>query len=164
MSSKRDARRIVRGLVLTMTASIAVTASNATVAQANFADPAYIKRLPQYCQDRRDPERWKRWREYLGPVYIHIHHYCSGIYTELKAKETLDKRKLDELAGQTAHQMAYVSPYCDPTCVIYADLHRRWAWALSVQGNSVEARKHIEMMKAARPTGVRPPANPAVPR
>ena len=45
--------------------------------------------LPQYCKDRakgtQSPE-WTRWRGTFGEAYIHMHHYCMGLYAEQQAK------------------------------------------------------------------------------
>lgn len=112
------------------------------------------KVLPQYCQDRLDKTgRWTRWKDYFGPAYIHMHHYCGGIYAEFKAQMTMDKKKRANWVREIIVQMNYVSPYCDPSCPVYADLHRRWAWALAEQGRHDEAAKHMQLMAAARKGG-----------
>ena len=109
------------------------------------------KILPKYCQDRLDKHgRWTKWRDYFGPVYVHMHHYCSGIYGELMAQQTIDKKKREYWVRQAVSEMNYVSPHCDPSCVLYADLHRRLAWGLSQQGRHEEATKHYQLMGAAK--------------
>jgi len=108
--------------------------------------------LPQYCVDRLDKNgAWKNWRDYFGNVYIRMHHYCNGLYAEIRAKQTQDKRKRNFWLNQVIGEMRYVSQNCDPTCVVYAELHQRWAWALRQQGKSSEAMAQMQLMMKAQP-------------
>lgn len=154
-------KRIVHGATAVLVVlGLLVSTGRTFAAEAEWRQSINSRILPQYCQDRLDPERWKKWRDYFGPAYIHMHHYCSGLYAEIKAKATIDRKKRNEWLAQVVGEMTYVSRACDPACVIYADLHRRWAWALSAQGHSAEAAKHLELMKAARPRAGPTPAVP----
>ena len=110
--------------------------------------------LPQYCKDRvkgsQSPE-WSKWRSTFGEAYIHIHHYCSGLFAEQKAKSTLNQRERDNWLGSVVSQMNYVSGACNTGCVIYPELHTRWGWALSEQGQVAEAMQHYQLaIKAKR--------------
>lgn len=103
--------------------------------------------LPQYCQDRLDEDgAWQQWRSHFGPLFIHMHHYCGGLYAEQKARTIFDKRKRAYWVREVIVQMRYVSRHCDTSCPLYDDLHRRWAWALSLQGNHAEAAQHLGLV------------------
>jgi len=102
--------------------------------------------LPQYCKDRakgsQSPE-FGKWRRTFGEAFIHMHHYCSGIYAENKARASSDKRH--KWLGVVAHQMGYVSNHCKKGCVLYPELHSRWGWALGEQRKFTDAIKHYQL-------------------
>ncbi len=85
-------------------------------------------------------------------MYIHIHHYCSGIYAEYKVKTTLDQRARKRWLRLLISQMQYVSNRCQAGCILYPELHTRWGWALSEQGQPVEAINHYQLAIRAKPT------------
>ena len=109
--------------------------------------------LPQYCKDRvkgsQSPE-WSKWRSTFGEAYIHIHHYCSGLFAEQKAKSSLNQRERDNWLGSVVSQMNYVSGACDTGCVIYPELHTRWGWALGEQGQTSAAIRHYQLAYKAK--------------
>lgn len=106
--------------------------------------------LPQYCQDRLDKNgKWQNWRAHFGQVFIHMHHYCGGVYAEYKAKTALNKRQRERWLRETIVQMRYVSPHCGRECVVFEELHRRWAWALTQQGKMAEATEHLRLIGSA---------------
>ena len=110
--------------------------------------------LPQYCKDRakgKNSSEWAKWRKTFGDTYIHMHHYCAGVFAEQKAKSELDKSKRDRWLMSVVSQMKYVSGACDTGCVLYPELHTRWGWALSEQGKNAEAIQHYQLaLKAKR--------------
>jgi tetratricopeptide (TPR) repeat protein len=109
--------------------------------------------LPQYCKDRakgsQSPE-FSKWRNTFGDAYIHIHHYCSGIHAEQKAKNILNKGEKDYWLGRVLHQMKYVSGSCNKGHVLYPELHTRWGWALGEQGQVGEAIRHYQLAIQAK--------------
>ena len=106
--------------------------------------------LPQYCKDRA-AGRDEKWRNTFGEAYIHMHHYCSGVYAEQKAKSTLNQRERVNWLGKVVSQMRYVSSACNTGCVLYPELHTRWGWALSERGQTAEAVQHYQLaLKAKR--------------
>ena len=110
--------------------------------------------LPPYCKDRakgvQSPE-FSKWRNTFGDAYIHMHHYCSGIHAEQKAKNILNKGEQDYWLGRVVHQMKYVSGSVNTGHVLYPDLHTRWGWVLSEQGQIAEAMQHYQLaIKAKR--------------
>lgn len=80
-----------------------------------------------------------------------MHHYCAGVYAEKKARTTSDRNKRRHWLGQITHQMRYVSGPCQPGCVLYPELHSRWAWALGKQGQLGEAIKHYQLAIQVNP-------------
>jgi len=134
--------------------------------ESEWRKPENAAALPQYCRDRLDKEgRWKKWKDYFGKVYGHMHHYCGGVYAETRAKTTVKKRERDMWLHATVSEMRYVARYCDRDCVLYHDLYRRWAWALGEQGKTAEAAQKLQMLNAvprvAPMPGSAPTAAPA---
>jgi tetratricopeptide (TPR) repeat protein len=106
--------------------------------------------LPQYCKDRA-AGRNEKWRRTFGEAHIHIHHYCSGIFAEQKAKSVLNKGERARWLSKVVQQMSYVSGSCNTGHVLYPDLHTRWGWALSEQGQIAEAMQHYQLAIQAKP-------------
>jgi tetratricopeptide (TPR) repeat protein len=109
--------------------------------------------LPQYCKDRakgnQSPE-WTKWRGTFGEAFVHMHHYCSGIFAEKKARSVMNKHERANWLGQVVGQMKYVSGSCNAGCVIYPELHSRWGWALGKQGQTAGAIKHYQLALQAK--------------
>jgi hypothetical protein len=154
----------MRSPLLLVLAVTALSASDGARATDPWRKQAAM--LPRYCQDRVDwtspNSPWQRWHKFFGSAAIHMSHYCNGIYSEMMAKATSEKRERDRYVRVVAQEMAYVSAGCDPKCVIYADLHKRWAWALTQQGKFAESMQHTQLANAAPPTVIpaSPPAGP----
>ena len=111
--------------------------------------------LPQYCKDRAkgfNSAEWAKWRGTMGKAFIHVHHYCAGIYAEQKARSTIDQRQTKNWLGHVIKQMAYVSKNCSSKCVLYPELHSRWGWALAEGGQPSEAIGHFQLAIRAKPT------------
>lgn len=111
--------------------------------------------LPQYCKDRAkgmQSSAFKKWRGTFGKAAIHIHHYCSGVYSEQQAKSALNKSERAYLLGEVVSQMRYMSSACDSKCALYPELHTRWGWALSEQGQIADAIKHYQLAIKAKQT------------
>lgn len=145
---------------------VIATLSLCGFSSASFATDEWRKdawMLPKYCQDRVDwsnpASPWHKWHGYFGNVAIHMSHYCNGVHGELMAKQTVDNVKRNLYVAKAADEMAYVSPNCDQKCVVYAELHRRWAWALMQQGKFTEAMKHTRLAESSpqAPIPVVPP-------
>jgi tetratricopeptide (TPR) repeat protein len=112
------------------------------------------KLLPQYCKDRAkgiNSAEFAKWRGTLGETFIHIHHYCSGIYAEQKARSTVDQQKRKRFLRTVKHEMQYVSRHCSKKCALYPELHNRWGWALVADGQPGEAIGHFNLAIQANP-------------
>ena len=112
--------------------------------------------LPQYCKDRAKAVggnlgEWEKWRGVFGELYIHMHHYCNGLYAETKAKTTLDRNERDKWLRSVKGEMAYVGKHCNSRCVLYPELHTRWGWALGKSGQFADAIQHLKMAINAKP-------------
>jgi tetratricopeptide (TPR) repeat protein len=79
-----------------------------------------------------------------------MHHYCSGIHAEQKAKNILNKGERAYWLGRVVHQRSYVSGSCNTGHVLYPELHTRWGWALSEQGQTAEAMQHYQLAIQAK--------------
>jgi tetratricopeptide (TPR) repeat protein len=110
--------------------------------------------LPQYCKDRakgsQSPE-WSKWRRTFGEVFIHMHHYCNGVYAEQKARSTIDKQERNRRLSSAIGEMQYVGKHCHTGCVIYPELHSRWGWALGEKGQYADAIQHYQLAIKAKP-------------
>jgi tetratricopeptide (TPR) repeat protein len=109
--------------------------------------------LPQYCKDRakgsQSPE-WAKWSGTFGEAFIHMHHYCAGIFAEQKAKSAPNQHERANWLVKVLSQMKYVSGSCNAGCAIYPELHTRWGWALGRQGQTAEAIKHYQLAFQAK--------------
>ena len=110
--------------------------------------------LPPYCQDRakgwQTPE-YMKWRKTFGDVFAHMHHYCSGIYAEQKARSTINQRERQRWIRAVIGDMEYVSNHCPSNCVFYPELHSRWGWALGTSGQVAEAVEHFQLSIRKKP-------------
>jgi len=109
--------------------------------------------LPQYCKDRAQSKKnfEKKWHSTFGEASLDIHHYCAGIYAEHQAKSSSSKGDRTRELGLVIHQMGYCSNRCKEHCVLYPELHTRWAWALGESGQADEAIKHYQLAIHAKP-------------
>ncbi|MDB4409752.1 tetratricopeptide repeat protein [Gammaproteobacteria bacterium] len=110
--------------------------------------------LPQYCKDRVkgiSSAEFNKWRGTFGEVYIHIHHYCGGLYAEQKARSTINQQERSSWLGNVIGEMRYVGGHCGPGCVLYPELQSRWGWALGEQGQLGEAIQHYQLAIKAKP-------------
>ena len=109
--------------------------------------------LPQYCKDRAADKKLflKKWRKTFGEASIHMHHYCGGVYAEQQARSATSSGARQKLLGTVIHQMGYVSNHCPTGCVLYPELHTRWAWALGEKGQAGEAIKHYNLVLKSQP-------------
>ena len=110
--------------------------------------------LPQYCKDRakgKNSSEWAKWRKTFGNVSIHMHHYCSGIYAEKKAKSTINQQERNRWLEGVIGEMQYVGRHCNTRCVIYPELHTRQGWALGESGQVSEAIGQFQLAIKAKP-------------
>ena len=110
--------------------------------------------LPQYCKDRAKGSRsaeWTKWRRNFGDAYIHMHHYCSGVYAEQKARTTVDQQERNRRLATVIGQMQYVERHCHTGCVLYPELHTRLGWALGESGQVSEAIEQLQLAIKAKP-------------
>ena len=110
--------------------------------------------LPQYCKDRakgtNSPE-WTKWRSTFGEVFIHMHHYCNGVYAEQKAKIAINQQQRNSWLGSVIGEMQYVGKHCNTRCVLYPDLHTRLGWAFGERGQFFEAIQQLQLAIKAKP-------------
>lgn len=124
------------------------------LAVANSGWQQNTQLLPQYCKDRAQGSQspvWKKWQKTFGEAFIHMHHYCNGIYAEKMAITTIDRQERNRLLEGVIGEMQYVGKHCNARCVIYADLHTRQGWALGETGQVSEAIGHFQLAIKAKP-------------
>lgn len=110
--------------------------------------------LPSYCAYRATVGKAGGTERYplLKGIWVHIHHYCDGLYSMFQARTELDARKKKDWLARAARNFHYVSRYCTPAkCVIYPELHTLWGWVLGEQGDMTAAVNHLEKAIRAKP-------------
>jgi len=144
-------------ITLFLVCCISIAWQNLSAAEELESDTQWRKDtllLPQYCKDRakgiNSPE-FTRWRATIGDVYVHIHHYCGGIYAEQKAKSSIDPKERKRWLRDVIGQMQYVSNHCSSKCALYPELQTRWGWALAEDGQPAEAIMHFQLAIRAKP-------------
>ena len=110
--------------------------------------------LPQYCKDRarggQSPE-FSKWRRTFGDAYIHMHHYCNGVYAEKKARSTINQQERSRWLGAVIGEMQYVGRHCGAGCSLYPELHSRMGWALGKNGQVAEAIEQFQLVIKVKP-------------
>lgn len=143
----------MRGILFLIFGLLIVQAQNSAIARESWRNDTAM--LPQYCQDRAKGHTkgpFTKWRKVFGKTYVHVHHYCSGIYAEYKSKGMVNGRARDKWLSAVVNEMSYVSRNCGVGCVLYPELHTRWGRALGEQGNVSEAIQHFRLAIKAKPT------------
>ena len=110
--------------------------------------------LPQYCKDRAkggQSAEFVKWRGTLGDAFIHMHHYCNGLYAEHKARSTIDQRERSSWLGALIGEMQYVGRNCSASCPLYSELHTRLGWALGENDQIAEAIGQFQLVIKAKP-------------
>jgi tetratricopeptide (TPR) repeat protein len=139
-------------LLIFVTVGLYVPWQNLAIAQEGWRQGT--KLLPQYCKDRAkgfQSAEFAKWRGTLGEAYIHVHHYCDGIYSENKARVTINQKERKRWLGNVKGQMKYVARHCSVNCPLYPELHTRWGWALAAKGQTFEAVRHFQLAIQAKP-------------
>jgi len=147
--------RIHPGILMSLSIVLTgMTLSGQAAAAKEDGWQQHLNQLPAYCAERAKPGGVNRKSKYpaLRSVWIHMHHYCKGIYAEMKAKGMPNGRQRNNFLGVLNTQMAYVGRNCKRNnCVLYPELHTRWGWGLSESGQPGEAVKHYQAAIKARP-------------
>jgi hypothetical protein len=110
--------------------------------------------LPPYCKDRakgsQSPE-WEKWRNTFGEAFIHIHHYCDGVYAEKMAQITANPRERSRWLKIVIGEMKYVGSHCRASCVLFPELHTRMGWAFGESGEVGDAIGQFRLVIQTRP-------------
>jgi tetratricopeptide (TPR) repeat protein len=144
----------MRAIILIFVGTIGLSVPWQYLAAASPEWKQNTQLLPQYCKDaakRHQSGEYNKWRGTLGEAFIHMNHYCDGIYAEQKAKTAYDQNERKRWLQTVKHQMRYVSNHCSESCVLYPDLHTRLGWALGADGQYTEAIKHFQLAIGAKP-------------
>lgn len=124
------------------------------LAAANAEWKQNTQLLPQYCKDRAkggQSREFNKWRRTFGEAFIHMHHYCNGVYAEQKARSAINQQERNRWLGSVTGEMRYVGRHCDTRCVLYPELHTRLGWALGESGQVAEAIGQFQLAIKAKP-------------
>lgn len=121
-------------LIITLFQYTAITHAQVTYTESDYA------LLPPYCKPRlnmRDTDQAtiKRWKSNLGPMWIHIHHYCWGINSLNKAQamfggDRSQKNQRKRLLQSVIPNMNYVIDRAPPNFVLLPEFHFKKGEAL----------------------------------
>ncbi|CAL1239285.1 protein of unknown function [Candidatus Methylocalor cossyra] len=106
-------------------------------------------KLPPFCKARASgPESatYKLWEQRLGPNFLHVHHYCSGLDWVNKAHSTLDRRKSREWLETALGGFQYMEDQCSSpeTFVLMPEILTNKARVLVELGRMPEAAQYFE--------------------
>ena len=110
--------------------------------------------LPQYCKDRAKGSHsaeWEKWRSTFGEAFIHMHHYCDGVYAEKMAKITIDQGERNRWLKFVIGEMKYVESHCHANCVLFPELHTRMGWAYGERGDVSDAISQFQLVIKTQP-------------
>ena len=139
-------------IILLFVVGFSIAWQNMAVASEEWRQNTQL--LPQYCKDRAkglQSAEFNKWRGTFGEAFVHMHHYCDGVYAEQKARSTINPQERARWLRTVLHEMQYVGKHCQARCVLYPELHSRWGWALGASGQPVEAVKHFQLAIRAKP-------------
>jgi tetratricopeptide (TPR) repeat protein len=139
-------------IILLFLIGISIPWHNLTAASSDWRQNTQL--LPPYCKDRAKglhSAEFKKWRRTLGDAFIHMHHYCSGVFAEQEARSTINQQERQRWLRTVLGEMQYVSNHCSAKCGLYPELHSRWGWALGASGQPAEALKHFQLVIRAKP-------------
>jgi tetratricopeptide (TPR) repeat protein len=116
-----------------------------------------IKLMPPYCAARlhKDPSQEARWKQALGPDYLHSHHLCYGVGFINRAYAARSNRKRKSAADAAVGELNYVISHASPSFSLMPDVYMNRGIAYTMLKKSGPAiadfRKSIEL----QPTLVR---------
>ncbi|PKM13522.1 MAG: hypothetical protein CVV13_00985 [Gammaproteobacteria bacterium HGW-Gammaproteobacteria-3] len=77
--------------------------------------------LPPYCKarssDSKSPE-YQLWQKRLGSGFLHIHHYCAGLFTRDIANRTTNRNDKKSALKVAVGEMQYVFDHASPSFVL----------------------------------------------
>lgn len=122
----------------------------------SWSKPQNLVFLPPFCTVKANngpKAEITKWDKILGGnIFMHLHHYCGGVFAEFKAKETVGQSSQAGWLAEIIKQMKYVSGPCNtPKCRLYPELHTRWGWALAEQGNAGDAVREYQLSIKGNP-------------
>lgn len=106
------------------------------------ATAAEMLGLPEFCQLRfkwgPESTEFSKWKNILGPEYLHAHHYCEGLI-DLMRVATVAKHKQGMLDSARANFYYVLQRVQNPKFVLLPDLYYRLAIVSKEEGKISEA-------------------------
>jgi tetratricopeptide (TPR) repeat protein len=118
--------------------------------EADFA------RLPPYCNARLrgTPEDKRLWEKKLGPDFLHVHHYCSGLNYINHAHGTFDKKIRARLLETSLGAFQYMEDKARPSFVLMPEILVKKGDALRLLDRKVEAAQYYHKALRLNPRHV----------
>lgn len=112
-----DTRETVNIYFKLFVMALIVAINGLAVEAPRAADQRFSERdvamLPDFCRYRMDqganPDEYARYERLIGPMFLHVHHYCYGLaYTNQAKLRRVSQRDRDHLLSQSITEFQYV--------------------------------------------------------
>jgi len=114
--------------------------------------------LPAYCKARmQNPKsaEYKMWNQRLPGGFLHVHHYCAGLYTTYLANRITDRQKIRQVLRQVVDEFEYVEKHASQNFILMPEVLVKKGRALERldrDGEAVNAyRKSIRLNRKYAP-------------
>lgn len=138
--------------ILLIIVGLSLPLHNLAAASAEWKQNTQL--LPQYCKDRAkggQSREFNKWRRTFGDAFIHMHHYCNGVYAEQMSRKTINQQERNRWLASVIGEMQYVGRHCNSRCALYPELHTRLGWALGESGQVADAIGQLRLVIKAKP-------------
>lgn len=154
MSIQADSssRTVHRRDVVTL---LALTFAIVPPAQAAYPrTPTDFAKLPRYCAARMDQTtaaETARWRAVIGPDFLHIHHYCAGLFTVMLAEGMRNPKDRRQPLGQAIVEFRYVQEKASRTFKLMPEINVQKGKALLAMEQPRDAIREFQAAIALNP-------------
>jgi len=145
-------RTLIIVWLLTITLPNAVAAGESSWPKT----PADFAVLPKYClyksHKNQYPRQYAKWERLLGHAgWIHIHHYCYGMFALHNAKSTIDPKEKENWIYIALKQWNYVDKNWPRDFRLRPELHVKRGDTFMEAGNMAAALAEYRKAIAAKP-------------
>ena len=134
--------RLLLILVLSQLSAISYAEQYTGEVSPDRATVSEMLMLPKFCQLRfkygPEGKQFKKWKNILGPEYIHIHHYCEGLVDLMRLNKN-EKHWQGVLNSAKSNFNYVLDRVQNPKFVLLPDLYYRLAIVATEGNNPSEA-------------------------
>ena len=121
--------------------------------------PGEYEWLPVWCRymqssnyKPQDPQKAAKWRAYLGPNWLHDHHFCWGLSLRMKAFKESDEGRRNNYFKDVIQNMEYVLRRSSGPHIIEHETYYYMAEAYEMQGKKHLAERYYLQALDTKPT------------